>query len=308
MTYSVIATTFNDSKEISVFMEDMLNQTLSPNEIIVVDGGSKDNTVSILEKIKSENTSKTIITILSGKRLNISQGYNAGLDAVTTECVGIVGIGNRYDKNFFVNLMSDLESDQSIDISYCRVRGQQKNAFQKLYADTFLRGEDGDIPLTPTNHGVLARMEAINKLGRFYENFIYAGEDAEYYCRVKKLGLKAYCNPNAMSFWDTPSSFKEFKKQVKNYTIAEMQLSTVLQSLRSCFKMFAIFIISVIGCAALNVLALTPIIFVALFYLYCLLRQKNIRQAWMLMSKYYLRLFYLIKFRKYWGKEYQVRF
>ena len=63
MTYSVIATTFNDSKEIPLFMEDMLNQTLSPNEIIVVDGGSKDNTVSILEKIKSENRSKITITI-----------------------------------------------------------------------------------------------------------------------------------------------------------------------------------------------------------------------------------------------------
>ena len=53
--YSLIITVFNEEKSIVEFIESLNTQTVYPNEFIVVDGGSKDRTVQLLEeKICSE--------------------------------------------------------------------------------------------------------------------------------------------------------------------------------------------------------------------------------------------------------------
>ena len=49
MKYSVVATTYNDSLDIIKYLEDISNQSYPPDEIVIADGGSKDDTV---EKIK----------------------------------------------------------------------------------------------------------------------------------------------------------------------------------------------------------------------------------------------------------------
>lgn len=306
MKYSVIATTFNDSSEIETFMKDMLVQSCPPEEIIVADGGSKDETVNVLDRLKQDWKEKVRITIISGKRLNISQGYNAALDSVRTECVGIVGIGNRYHQDFFKYLLNDLEENPDLGIVYCRVRGQKNNKFQEAYANTFLNGDDGDKTAIATNRGVLARMNAINTLGRFYEHFIYAGEDAEFYSRVNHTNIRVKCNDSALSYWDTPSDIKEFCKQQKNYTIAEMQLSTVMQSLRASAKVFAVLILSIFASVVCKMAVIFPVFFFIMFYTYCFVIKKGFRNGWLLFLKYILRVYYLLKYRKYLKEDYKV--
>ena len=72
MKYSVVATTFNDSLDIIKYLEDIINQSYPPDEIVIADGGSKDDTV---EKIKQFSfTSSITIRVVEKGRLNISQG------------------------------------------------------------------------------------------------------------------------------------------------------------------------------------------------------------------------------------------
>ena len=51
MKSSFITTVFNEENNIEAFIDSVLNQTKSPDEIIIVDGGSTDKTLEILKSI-----------------------------------------------------------------------------------------------------------------------------------------------------------------------------------------------------------------------------------------------------------------
>ena len=78
MRYSVIATTYNDEESIEKYLNDIILQTIKPYEVIIADGGSRDNTVSIINKF-NENSDINIKVVTKG-RLNISEGYNLAIE------------------------------------------------------------------------------------------------------------------------------------------------------------------------------------------------------------------------------------
>ena len=54
MTYAFIMPVYNSSKTIGLAIESMLSQTLKPKEIIIVDDGSTDETVRIVEEFRCD--------------------------------------------------------------------------------------------------------------------------------------------------------------------------------------------------------------------------------------------------------------
>jgi glycosyltransferase involved in cell wall biosynthesis len=48
MKTSLITTVYNEQNSISDFLKSIFEQTLLPDEIVIVDGGSKDQTVQMI--------------------------------------------------------------------------------------------------------------------------------------------------------------------------------------------------------------------------------------------------------------------
>lgn len=78
-TVSVIIAVFNGEKYITEAIESILNQTVTIDEIIVVDDGSTDETVN---KVKA--FSKSNIIILSQKNQGQAKALNVGIKAATS--------------------------------------------------------------------------------------------------------------------------------------------------------------------------------------------------------------------------------
>jgi len=53
---SIVIPSYNEEKKIADCLESYLKQSSLPHEIIVVDGGSKDNTVSIIKRHQIKNS------------------------------------------------------------------------------------------------------------------------------------------------------------------------------------------------------------------------------------------------------------
>ena len=96
--YSIIATSYNDENEIKNFLDNILSQSTAPSEIVIADGGSNDNTIKIITEEAKKNST---IKLVTNGRLNISQGYNLALKNAKYNLIGVVGIGNIYEKNYF---------------------------------------------------------------------------------------------------------------------------------------------------------------------------------------------------------------
>jgi len=216
--FSIIITTYNDEKKVNDFFSSVKSQSIQPNYIIVVDGGSKDNTVQEIRKIQSKMIVSTFIIVDEYKRLNISQGFNEGIRHCPTEKIFLMGVGNTYPQNFFEEMLLTMNTTKS-DIIQCILKGIDATPFAKAFNTAFLKTKG----LKPANRGVLINKAVFEKIGGFYENFIYAGEDAEFFIRTKKRSIASSRTENTYVNWDTPINFKEYMKKNQVNAIADIQ-------------------------------------------------------------------------------------
>ena len=217
--FTVIATSFNDEDEIENYLDAIQNQSLIPYECIIVDGGSFDRTIEVVNNYKYRL--KYPIKIISSGRLNIAQGYNLAIRNVETEIIIITGIGNTYDSKYFEQLINDYDKDA--DIVYGPIIGKNSTFFARIYNKAYLRGKKGWGSFLPSNRGVLINKHMFEIIGYFDENFIYAGEDTEFFLRARNSGLRFRYNIHAKLYWNSPQNFKEHIRKRNAYMIGDIQ-------------------------------------------------------------------------------------
>ena len=100
MKVSLITISYNKEKEIRQTIESVLNQDYPDIEYIIVDGGSNDGTLTIIESFKPHLTK-----FISEPDNGIYHAINKGIDLATGEIIGLVHAG---DMLFNDHVISDL--------------------------------------------------------------------------------------------------------------------------------------------------------------------------------------------------------
>lgn len=133
---SIITVVYNGDKYLEQTILSVLNQTYSNIEYIIIDGGSKDKSVSIIKKYDSK-----ISYWISEKDTGIYDAMNKGINMANGEIIGIINsddwyepdciqtIVNYYLKNnefILYGLMRHFVDDQPIEI-YSAYHSQLKN-------------------------------------------------------------------------------------------------------------------------------------------------------------------------------------
>lgn len=301
---SLCITTYNDEKEIYSLLNDIDSQSLLPKEIVFADGGSTDSTVDILKEYKEH--SLIPVKILSGKRLNISQGLNTAIRSSIGTYILIMATGNSYKPDFIEILYKNLKENK-VDICYPPLICHKNNTFSKLY-DKYLMN-DGRGTRYPSNHGILINKNVYKRIGLYYEYFIYAGEDAEFNKRISDCGkYKLSCVDDTHVEWNPPNTLKNFNRQIKAYTIAKMQIETLPKIIWD-YKYFFIFILSfvLVFFGVINRDLKTSII-AFMIMLLTLFKKSNISSLfnWMRFYQDCYSLFVIIFNLKYASKSYHV--
>lgn len=305
---SLVATTFNNEDEILLFLDNIFSQSYLPGEIVISDGGSKDKTVELILNYQ-QNTGVRII-VRNGKRLNIAEGFNDAIKNSTGELILIAGVGNLYPVDFIEKLYANMISFEA-DVVCPYIVAQKKNDFTERYNKVFCANGEGQIGENAANHGCLVKRAVFQKYGYFYEKFIYAGEDAEFYSYIKSQGANVVSIPKIKVYWDVPSNWKQLKKQVKVYAIAHEQFLTVKQMLKNN-KMSIIKASLVLGGSVMLLIPrvrLLGVIILLLFLLRCLksIMQNGMTGFLMIMMSRYGRFYYYISNAKYWAQQYKVK-
>ena len=76
---SVICTVLNEGEAVKKLLTSLAAQTLQPNEIIFVDGGSTDSTVAVIKACAADMQLPLQVIVAPGA--NISQGRNIAIEA-----------------------------------------------------------------------------------------------------------------------------------------------------------------------------------------------------------------------------------
>src|SRR5579884_494851 len=107
MKYTFVATVLNEEDMIREFIDSILNQSQKPDEIIIVDGGSSDQTVNLIEKYKN-------IKLVS-KPGNRSIGRNEGIRISKGDIILVSDGGCLLDKNWAKNITKPF-TDKKVDV------------------------------------------------------------------------------------------------------------------------------------------------------------------------------------------------
>ena len=92
----------NAAASIEMLIESIGRQTLPPDEVVVVDGGSTDSTVEKVERLAAESTS---IKLIKTEGATPGKGRNLGIDALSNEWVALTDAGIRLDENWLEELV-----------------------------------------------------------------------------------------------------------------------------------------------------------------------------------------------------------
>lgn len=183
ITFSVIIPVYNRAETISRAIESVLSQTRMADEIIVVDDGSDDSTIQVLQKYTGK------IQLIQQKNKGVSAARNTGIKAASGNWIALLDSDDQWlpDKlllaECFIKDNPDLLVFQSEEIWLRNgKRVNPKNKHKKFGGNIYKQS----LPLCIVSpSAVLIKRLLFNELGYFDESFPVC-EDYDMWLRVSR--------------------------------------------------------------------------------------------------------------------------
>lgn len=175
---SIVTICFNNASVIEATLLSVLQQSYANIEYLVVDGGSTDGTLELVERYRGQ-----IARILYGPDKGLYDAINKGLRAATGEVVGLIHGGDRlYDKDTIARIVA-LFARKQPDVIYGHsvMVDKQGRAVRINRSPAFRRWR---IPLgwMPSHQSIYLRRELLDRLG-LYRLELHPGADYEFFLR-----------------------------------------------------------------------------------------------------------------------------
>lgn len=183
MKVSIITSVYNNEKTIEDAIKSVLSQTYPNIEYIVVDGASKDNTVSVIKKYEDR-----ISTFVSERDKGIYDGLNKGVSLATGDVIAFLHSDDIYENENIISEVVDHFKNTNTDSIYGDLVYVDKEDTSKIFRYwqsgeyTFKKLCNGWMPPHPT---FFVKKEFYDKYGKFDLDF---GIAADYDFMLRMLG------------------------------------------------------------------------------------------------------------------------
>lgn len=171
--YSVVIPAYNAAETISESIQSILEQTLPPNEIIVVDDGSKDETVRL-----AANASE-IVRVISQENHGCGHASSVGARAIQTLILAFLDADDLWLPEKMARQLSILNDRPDVDMVFGRMRQFRHGGDDKTSGKS--RPGPGRSTLTMRHKVFLSVGDIIDPPGRF-------GDMVDWIARFRESG------------------------------------------------------------------------------------------------------------------------
>lgn len=196
---TVVITNYNYAKYVSDAITSCLWQQLPPDEIIVVDDGSTDNSLEIIQQFDGK------VRIIKQTNQGVAEARNNGIAAARFPLIVCLDADDMLGPDFVAALRPALERDRGLGVAYSGLRFIDEYSHDTGFSATKpfsweLQAKGGVPPTTCIPSGSMFRKSMWERCGGYRQKYA-PGEDTEFWVRGLSVGFTAEMVTPETHFW-----------------------------------------------------------------------------------------------------------
>jgi len=220
---SLILPSRNEGDNVKRTLQSVYQQTRLPDEIIVGDGCSTDNTVELIRSFKDRGIP---IRIEEEHKRSIGAGRNVAIDAARHEIIACADFGTVLDRRWLEELLEPFELDPTVDMvagtslpsDSCDLFAQcvvavTHHSVAKRADRAALRFPEKILPCTNS----VAFRKAVWEKAEGFPEWIKTSEDKLFARKVHAVGGKVVGTLDAIIYYDMRNSLASLYQQFYSY-------------------------------------------------------------------------------------------
>lgn len=217
MKVSFITTVFNEEKSIGGFLESVLSQTQKPDEIIVVDGKSRDRTAEIVQKLIDEGRPIRLICV----PCSVAEGRNIAIEEAQYDVIAVSDAGCELEPDWLEEILKPLENPD-VGVSAGFYFPLHSNYFTKICSRILFMREDklDSDNFSPSSRSIAFRKSCWKAAGGYPKTRFY-GEDSYFNQEMRKSGCRFQFAPKAKVAWPLRPTVRLFARQFFLYAFGD---------------------------------------------------------------------------------------
>lgn len=198
MKVSLILTLLNEADTLESTLKGIDDQTRAPDQTVIVDGGSTDRTLQILQAWVAERPSFIVRTKPGA---NIATGRNEAIGEADGPIIAVTDAGCTPDPHWLEELTKPLERID-VDLAMGFYRPDPQSRFERLICCLNLPDAEEIDPtkFMPSSRSVAFKKYVWERTGG-YPEWLAVGEDMHFNFAVLQKGFKRTFVPQAVVSW-----------------------------------------------------------------------------------------------------------
>lgn len=217
LMFTLVTTVLNDREGCAAFFIQMEAQTYLPDEIVIVDGGSKDGTWEFLQKYKPNQPYS--LRVIQEIGCNVARGRNLAIAKAKYDIIVSTDIGCTWENQWLEDLVKPLFADSKLEavMGSWQVRREDLKSNWARSEYTLLKGLK--FIANPTSHAssrsIAYRKSLWEKIGGYPEDLTLAGDDMVFALLLHQKTNCVTSAPIPRCYWERPVTLKSFCKEAR---------------------------------------------------------------------------------------------
>jgi poly-beta-1,6 N-acetyl-D-glucosamine synthase len=228
-TVTVLVPAYNEELGIAATLHSLCHQTYEHYDIMVIDDGSTDNTVGVIQAVIKDDDANGRVRLIQQPNAGKANALNHGLRVATGEIIVTVDADTVFEPNALATLIQPLHADEVGAVSGNTKVGNRTRLLGRWQHLEYVMGFNldrrmydvlGCIPTVPGAIGAF-RTSALDAVNGFSEDTL--AEDTDLTMALQRAGHQVTYEPRAIAWTEAPHGLRDLWRQRYRWSYGTMQ-------------------------------------------------------------------------------------